>query len=82
MAFFSKAIQQSDWVMDNVTGTYSYSLPQSVHGQIAPIVVTLFESSLSQGLKCVVGETDVTPNGDCTITFNMAIDGRIVVRGD
>lgn len=82
MSFFSKSVTVGDWVQDVGTGEYSLDIPKSEHGITSPEVVSVFESSLSDGFKFVVGETTVTPDSDCKITYNSAINGRIVIRGE
>ena len=82
MSFYSKPISQGDWSQDNVTGKYSIDIPASEHNLEFPEVVSVFESSISEGFKFVVGETKLTPDGDCKISYNSAINGRVVIRGN
>lgn len=82
MSFYSKAISEGDWIQDITTGEYSIDIPKTEHGINSPEVVSVFESSLTDGFKFVVGNTNVTPDADCKITYNSAINGRIVIRGE
>lgn len=82
MSFYSKQIAPGDWTLDNVTGEYKIVIEPTEHNLDTPAVVSVFESSLSEGFRFVVGETKVNPDGQCSVFYNEAISGRIVIRGE
>lgn len=79
--FFSKEIQSSDWVADP-SGVYKLDVLASEHNQTPPLVISVFESSLTDGFKFVVGESDVYNDAKVTLSYSNPIQGRVIIRGE